>query len=516
MERQTVIVALILFTFSSVVSPDGGIKKEAKSKTEHYRHPRSPEPTTQSTQPTGKCSYTFIVPQQKITGAICLSTRNPEDSSAVNKTELEDLRLELSQQQRQIEHLKQLVEVDGSLLNEVKFLRKESRNMNSRVTQLYTQLLHEIIQKKDQALEATQLENRLLNATAQVLRVSANYRELETKYEALASLLNNHSLAIAHLEKRCQLGANAVPTHGTQTQQSYVLPPQVQVVPLSPVSTQNRSQNQGESSNEIQRDQTDKQTQESRQWQAVEPPPASSINTPTEHPFFSSAETKTPGPWRDCRHVLAEGGSASGIYLIRPRNVNRLLQLWCEQSHADGGWAVIQRRQDGSVNFFRTWEHYKQGFGNIDGEYWLGLENLYWLTTQEDYKLLVLMEDWQGQQVHAEYDSFRVEPESDSYRLRLGHYQGDAGDSLSWHNNKAFTTLDRDRDAYTGNCAHYQKGGWWYHMCAHSNLNGVWYKGGHYRSRYQDGVYWAEFRGGSYSLKKVTMMIKPIQHRGLD
>lgn len=60
-----------------------------------------------------------------------------------------------------------------------------------------------------------------------------------------------------------------------------------------------------------------------------------------------------------------------------------------------------------------------------------------------------------------------------------------------------------------GNCAHYQKGGWWYHMCAHSNLNGVWYRGGHYRSRYQDGVYWAEFHGGAYSLKRVSMMIKP-------
>lgn len=60
------------------------------------------------------------------------------------------------------------------------------------------------------------------------------------------------------------------------------------------------------------------------------------------------------------------------------------------------------------------------------------------------------MEDWQGRQVFAEYDSFQVEPESDWYRLRLGSYQGSAGDSLSWHNNKAFTTLDRDKDAYTG------------------------------------------------------------------
>lgn len=181
---------------------------------------------------------------------------------------------------------------------------------------------------------------------------------------------------------------------------------------------------------------------------------------------------------------------------------------------------------------------FQLGFGNLDGEYWLGLEHLYWMTKQAQYKLRVMLEDWQGRQVFAEYDSFSLEPESDWYRLRLGQYSGNAGDSLSWHNNKAFTTLDRDKDSYTGlsspppphlvvallavelwlltavilsagNCAHYQKGGWWYHMCAHSNLNGVWYRGGHYRSRYQDGVYWAEFHGGSYSLKRVSMMIKP-------
>lgn len=93
----------------------------------------------------------------------------------------------------------------------------------------------------------------------------------------------------------------------------------------------------------------------------------------------------------------------------------------------------------------------QQGFGNLDGEYWLGLEHLYWLTSQVACKLRVSMEDWQGRQMYAEYDSFRVEPESDWFRLRLGSYQGNAGDSLSWHNNKAFTTLDRDKDAYSGN-----------------------------------------------------------------
>lgn len=73
----------------------------------------------------------------------------------------------------------------------------------------------------------------------------------------------------------------------------------------------------------------------------------------------------------------------------------------------------------------------------------------------------------------------------------------------------SFTPKTEPELSFTGNCAHYQKGGWWYNACAHSNLNGVWYRGGHYRSRYQDGVYWAEFRGGSYSLKKVVMMIRP-------
>lgn len=93
---------------------------------------------------------------------------------------------------------------------------------------------------------------------------------------------------------------------------------------------------------------------------------------------------------------------------------------------------------------------HQQGFGNIDGEYWLGLENIYWLTNQGNYKLLVTMEDWSGRKVFAEYASFRLEPESDYYKLRLGRYHGNAGDSFTWHNGKQFTTLDRDHDVYTG------------------------------------------------------------------
>lgn len=63
---------------------------------------------------------------------------------------------------------------------------------------------------------------------------------------------------------------------------------------------------------------------------------------------------------------------------------------------------------------------------------------------------MIELEDWSEKKVYAEYSSFRLEPESDYYRLRLGTYQGNAGDSMMWHNGKQFTTLDRDKDMYTG------------------------------------------------------------------
>lgn len=92
----------------------------------------------------------------------------------------------------------------------------------------------------------------------------------------------------------------------------------------------------------------------------------------------------------------------------------------------------------------------QRGFGNIDGEHWLGLDNIYNLGKQGDYKLMVELEDWNGKKVYAEYSSFHIESEGEGYRLRLGTYQGNAGDSFSSHNGKQFTTLDRDRDAFSG------------------------------------------------------------------
>ncbi|CAL8273602.1 unnamed protein product [Lota lota] len=467
---------------------------EVRGRTEdlHAEVNAKKRPLHASETKSGRCSYTFIVPQQKLKGALCVSTA--QEAATANRSEMASLREELGRQQEQLERLRAQLEQEGSQAMEVRALRKESNSLNTRVTQLFAQLLHEVINKKDQVLEQKRVENLLLNATMQTLQVSSNFRELEKKYGALTSMMISQNQLIASLEKQCQCRNTTLASPVTPEPER-----------LQSQAQHNYSSEASETSNDVPRDQSAPPSQKNKlMGQAM-----TTASTPTDHPFISFPITKTPGPWRDCQHAMDSGETTSGIYLLRPQSANRLLQAWCDQTSAQGGWTIIQRRQDGSVNFFRTWEQYKQGFGNLDGEYWLGLEHLYWLTRQTHYKLRVALEDWQGRQVFAEYDSFSIEPESDWYRLRLGEYQGNAGDSLSWHNNKAFTTLDRDKDGYSGNCAHFQKGGWWYHMCAHSNLNGVWYRGGHYRSRYQDGVYWAEFHGGSYSLKRVSMMIKP-------
>ncbi|XP_016308100.1 angiopoietin-related protein 1b [Sinocyclocheilus anshuiensis] len=336
------------------------------------------------------------------------------------------------------------------------------------------------------------LEGRILNSTAEALRLSALYRELEVRFSSLAALVNNQSLLIAALEERClQVYWN----HRREP----LPPPLVQVVPENiPVYVPRFS-------NEIQR---------SQGWPVPEDRSPRTAPATTgglldlQHP--PQGNVSLEGPFRDCLQAMQAGHSTSGTYLLKPDGTETPVQAWCEHDVDRGGWTLIQRRKDGSVNFFRNWDSYKKGFGDVDGEHWLGLENIYNLGKQEDYKLLVELEDWMGKKVYAAYSSFHLEPESQAYRLCLGTYQGNAGDSLSSHNGKQFTTLDHDNDAFSGNCAHFHKAGWWYSACGQANLNGVWYSGGVYRSRFQDGVFWADYGGGFYSMKSVRMMIRPI------
>ena len=96
----------------------------------------------------------------------------------------------------------------------------------------------------------------------------------------------------------------------------------------------------------------------------------------------------------------------------------------CDQITAGGGWLEFQKRLDGSVDFYRGWAEYKHGFGNLTGEFWLGLDNVHRLTSSGNYKLRVELEDFAGKSTYAEYNSFQVASEGDKYRLSVGSHAG--------------------------------------------------------------------------------------------
>ena len=102
----------------------------------------------------------------------------------------------------------------------------------------------------------------------------------------------------------------------------------------------------------------------------------------------------------------------------------------CDMTTDGGGWTVFQRRLDGSVDFYRDWASYKKGFGNLNGEFWLGNDNLHRLTAADDVMLRVDLEDFEGDIRYAEYTTFKVADEGDKYRLLIGGYKGTAGNAL--------------------------------------------------------------------------------------
>uniref|UniRef100_A0A3B4WUL2 Microfibril associated protein 4 n=1 Tax=Seriola lalandi dorsalis TaxID=1841481 RepID=A0A3B4WUL2_SERLL len=215
----------------------------------------------------------------------------------------------------------------------------------------------------------------------------------------------------------------------------------------------------------------------------------------------------------DCSDIYKAGSGLDGVYTIYPAGPTSPVQVYCDMSRDDTGssaekWTVIQKRQDGTVNFFMKWDHYKTGFGSAAGEYWLGLETMHLMTQAKSYELRVDMEDFEGQTVFAQYSSFSVGPESEGYKLNLGSFAGGAaGDSLSLHNGMKFTTTDKDQDTHSSNCARLAYGGFWFAACFGANPNGVYTWGPSPRAA---GVQWNTFKGLEYSLKTMIMKIRPI------
>ncbi|XP_058120451.1 ficolin-2-like [Anopheles coustani] len=218
----------------------------------------------------------------------------------------------------------------------------------------------------------------------------------------------------------------------------------------------------------------------------------SKVNTPSlnmTHPVSS------------CRQAL----KVSGKYMLKIEENVEPFEVFCEQNKFEGGWIVIQHRYDGSVDFYRNWTEYRNGFGTLDGEFWLGLEYVHQITKSRRYELLVEIQDFQGNYGYSRFNRFEIGSEFELYELKsVVAYSGTAEDALYFATNNKFSTFDRDNDeSRRGNCAKEYHGAWWYRNCHRSNLNG----------RYENAtdasaMNWFHFKQDMRGLSYSRMMIR--------
>uniref|UniRef100_A0A8C3V351 Angiopoietin like 4 n=1 Tax=Catharus ustulatus TaxID=91951 RepID=A0A8C3V351_CATUS len=183
----------------------------------------------------------------------------------------------------------------------------------------------------------------------------------------------------------------------------------------------------------------------------------------------------------------------------------------CVLVHGHGGWTVIQRRMDGSVDFDQLWDAYKNGFGDLRGDFWLGLEKIHRLVQEGKYNLMIELEDWEGNSQVVQF-VFSLGGENTAYTLNLlGPLSGELENAIGEFRQLPFSTRDRDHDLKADtNCAKHLSGGWWFSTCGHANLNGKYFRSiPRQRHERKQGIFWKTWKGRYYPLKSTIMKIQP-------
>ncbi|XP_076471121.1 uncharacterized protein LOC143301015 [Babylonia areolata] len=263
---------------------------------------------------------------------------------------------------------------------------------------------------------------------------------------------------------------------------------------------------------------------------SVAPGTVTSAHTATSGP--TTTTTTTPDPIlmmyngsvpKDCDDIKDLGYATNGTYVIKPSSASRSVVVLCE-FHVTDVWTLVQRRQDGSQDFYRGWSDYKRGFGDLRSEFWLGNEVLHQLTTQDFYRLKIDMWEWpravseskrpQSRYYFAESRYFYVDSEAERYKLHVPNdyfaYTGFGGSGLRVHTGPFLTKDVEDLPAgMRKNCAQTFHCGWWFTTCVrNANFNGRYYKGGYAnvtaKRRARDDIYWPNI---DQSLYRVVMKV---------
>ncbi|CAH6777109.1 angiopoietin-4 [Phodopus roborovskii] len=451
----------------------------------------------------GQCSYTFVLPESDICQ---LAPEAPDAFGGSNSLQrdlpasrlpLADLRAQRAQRVRQLEKILEnntqwLLKLEQSIRRNLRsnlaqaqqhtVQNQTSAAQTHKLTAVEAQVLNQTSRMKLQMLEnslsTNKLERQMLMQSHELQRLQSRNRALESRLQALEaqhqaqmdslqdkreqlqSLLGRQTGALANLNHHLQaLGSNSSSLKQQQQQLMELIQRLVRIV-------------------------------------AQDRRPVS-LKIPKQL-------------FQDCAEIKGSGANASGVYTIRVANMTRPLKVFCDMDTDGGGWTLIQRRQDGSTSFQRTWEEYKEGFGNVAGEHWLGNEAVHHLTSRTAHLLRVELHDWEGRQTSIQYEHFQLGNEKQRYSLLVNTSSSSTGlkNSLAPRGTK-FSTGDMDNDNCMCKCAQMMSGGWWFDACGLSNLNGIYYPVQQHLHKI-NGIRWHYFRGPSYSLHGTRMMLRPM------
>ncbi|XP_007070838.2 angiopoietin-related protein 5 isoform X1 [Chelonia mydas] len=232
----------------------------------------------------------------------------------------------------------------------------------------------------------------------------------------------------------------------------------------------------------------------------------------------------------DCTDIKDTIGSVaktpSGLYIIHPEGSNYPYEVLCDMDFKGGGWTVIQKRTDGVIDFQRNWSEYLDGFGDLSGDFWLGLRKVFLILNQKttSFMLYVGLESEHDTYAYASYDNFWLEDEACSFKIHLGRYSGTAGDAFRGYrkednqNAMPFSTFDVDNDGCNPvcylqeqpvkSCSNFSDNtGWWFNQCGLANLNGVHHFTGKFLAT---GIHWDTWAENNkpIRIKSVSMKIR--------
>uniref|UniRef100_A0A665U075 Zmp:0000000846 n=1 Tax=Echeneis naucrates TaxID=173247 RepID=A0A665U075_ECHNA len=198
---------------------------------------------------------------------------------------------------------------------------------------------------------------------------------------------------------------------------------------------------------------------------------------------------------RDCAQTLLNGETTSGLFTVYVGGEeSQPLRVYCDMTTDGGGWMVRME----------SWTNQK---------YYIcvkGLSNLHKMTSSGHYELRVDLRD-KGESAYAQYDKFTVAEPRTRYKVFIGGYSGTAGDSMTYHQGRPFSTYDNDNDIAVTNCALSYKGAFWYKNCHRVNLMGKYGDNSHSK-----GINWFHWKGHEHSIEFAEMKIRPANFRNFE